>query len=287
VEYLRGLMLIMIGDGEELLDLPAETIASMRNTAAEASLRQVIRALKLFNEAGRALKGSLHPQLPLELAFIEAATPDQAGPGALPQIKDDTGTQARPVAHVPASAPRATTVAAPSPATAYAAPPPEPERPPTSVQTPAKTGGGISLEVARSQWTEILQAVRPQSRSVEALLKSGYPENVVGNTIIIGFEHEFHKRKIKDGENSRLVEDAIQQVLGQPCRVECELASRPATQPVATPGPQASPAKTGPSPVQTQETPSAARRREAVQDPVIQVAVEELGAQVVDVTDNQ
>jgi DNA polymerase-3 subunit gamma/tau len=84
VEYLRGLMLIQVGDGDQLLNLPQETLEIMRDQAARIPFRQVVQSLKLFNDAGRALKASLHPQLPLELAFVEAVTPARTEPAATP-----------------------------------------------------------------------------------------------------------------------------------------------------------------------------------------------------------
>ncbi len=78
------------------------------------------------------------------------------------------------------------------------------------------------------------------------------------------------------------VREALEQAVGQPCRVVGELSSQQASQAAAAPEPpparkEASSAAREPSP--------AGRYRQAAQDPVIQAAVEELGAQVVDVSD--
>jgi DNA polymerase-3 subunit gamma/tau len=83
VEYLRGLMLVKLGNGPELLDLPAETLQRMQVQAAGVDARTIIRATDRFNQALFDLKSSLLaiPQLPLELAFVEAITlPPVVGP---------------------------------------------------------------------------------------------------------------------------------------------------------------------------------------------------------------
>jgi len=300
VEYLRGLMLLQVCAGEGLLNLPQETVDTMRDQAAQIPFRQVMRSVKLFNEVSRALKGSLHPQLPLELAFIEAATPDMAQPVA-PPVRE-----AAP--NVPTRQPKEPTgEIRDAPATAVTAAPAVPASPPAtraarnSAQTvepkavttqESSAAGGLTVEAVRSQWGQILDHIRPRSAALQALLRDSWAERVEGSKVVIGFKHTFHKDKVSETENCRIVEEALEQVLGQPCRVECELASGQSSRPSPArrpppPAPETSQAReaTGSSPAAARESSSAARYRAATQDPVVQAAVEELGAQVVDVTE--
>lgn len=283
VEYLRSLMLLQVGDGDRLLNLAKETLETMRDQAAQIPFRQVVRSVKLFNKAGRALKGSLHPQLPLELAFIEAATPDLTEAAAPPAREAAVSLQARPLNRSPAGTPRISvtpslTATPPAPASS-----PTTTMPRNSAQTveskaaPVQVSagvGGLSVEAVRSQWGQILELIGPRSRALQALLRDGWAERVKENTVVIGFDtrRKFHKEKVSEDENCRMVEEALEQVLGQPCRVECETVSRQSSRPA--------PAR---RPAVAREPSSAERYREVTQDPVIQAAVEELGAQVVDV----
>jgi DNA polymerase-3 subunit gamma/tau len=298
VEYLRGLMLLQVGDGDQSLNLPQETLETMRDQATRIPFRQVLQSVKLFNEAGRSLKGSLHPQLPLELAFIEAATPDLTEPAASPAQEAATDVPTRPPNRSLGETPNTPTT--PSPAVAS----PAPERLPatstaqSSTQTvepkavPAEASAGadsLSVEAVRLRWGQVLQDIRPRSAALQALLRDSWVERVEGKTVVIGFKHTFHKDKVSETENCRIVEQALEQVLGRPCRVECELVSRQSSQPIperrappASPGTPRSREATG-SPATTGEPSSAERYRAVTQDPVIQAAVEELGAQVVDV----
>jgi DNA polymerase-3 subunit gamma/tau len=288
VEYLRALMLLQVSDGDRLLNLSPETLETMRNQAAQISLRQVVRSVKLFNEAGWALKGSLHQQLPLELAFIEAVKPgftqSAIDPSAQPTNQSPSRTsETRGTPSSPRTRP------APLPSVEQTTPPANSqvaEPKPTSVQPSVKTSN-VSLETVRLHWAEILGAIRPQSRSVEALLRSGHPASVEGNTVVIGFAHAFHKRKVEEAENRQLIEGALKQVLGQGCQVRCELVSQRPSQRTASPGtspPLSEPDRAGAA---ASETLGADRYQQVAQDPVIQAAVEELGAQVVDVSDDE
>jgi DNA polymerase-3 subunit gamma/tau len=262
VEYLRGLMLILVGDGDQLLNLPAETLDQMRGAAERISLRKTVRALRLFNEAGRALKGSLHPQLPLELAFIEAAVPEQmAGESSPPKTTTNAPepiASSKPAGVSEKKAQSAASTAGPSTS--------DPAGGPREVAE-----GQVSLAALQRHWARILKAVRPKSHSVEALLKSGHPESVSGDTVVIGFEHQFHKGKVEQAENRRLVEDAIHETLGHRCRVTCALVSE---------------LRGRPAPTETRSSSASEPRGDVTEDPVIQTAVEELGARVVNVSDN-
>jgi len=299
VEYLRGLMLIQVGDGDQLLNLPQETLEVMRDQAGRIPFRQVVQSLKLFNEAGRALKASLHPQLPLELAFVEAVTPAQTEPAAAP-AQEAVASVAVGSSNPPAqqATPRPTAPTGPTPSPTTATPPD------TTPVTSAKDGpaldspaaDGPTIGAVRSQWGQMLQLIRPRSALLQAVLRDGWAERVEGNKVVIGFDpsRQFHRDKASEAENRRIVEEALAQVLGQPCRVECEAVPRRSGQTTgrhsaspspATPASPPAQAEPGSSPAMAREAAPDERYREATQDPVIKSAVEELGAQVVDVSD--
>src|SRR5512136_922233 len=94
VEQLRSLMLIKLGD-PALVDLPVEQRATYNGQAERLELDRLTRAIKLFNQAALDLRGGWQPQLPLELALVEAlqqpAAPTVAGPAA-PAARKPTPT---------------------------------------------------------------------------------------------------------------------------------------------------------------------------------------------------
>jgi DNA polymerase-3 subunit gamma/tau len=300
VEYLRGLMLIQVGNGDQLLNLPQETLETMRDQASQISFRQVVRSVKLFNEAGRALKGSLHPQLPLELAFIEAVMPDPAKVAAPPTRETTANNSERSTNRSPAEKPGAAETMPPAVASLpapIASPPPvstQASRPEAAPLQTSTATSNLSLETIQAQWGQVLQVIRPRSALLQAVLRDGWAARVEGNTVVIGFDpkREFHKNKVAEDENRRMVEEALGQVLGLPCRVECRLISPPSLGPIPIPAsspssPQSHPEQetTAGSSAVARESASADRYREVTQDPVIRTAVEELGAQIVDVSD--
>ncbi|MBM3190026.1 MAG: DNA polymerase III subunit gamma/tau, partial [Chloroflexi bacterium] len=75
LDHLRALLYLGVGGDESLEYLGVESLAAMRALASRDgfSLGAIVRAIRLFNEAGQGLRGAARPQLPLELALVESA----------------------------------------------------------------------------------------------------------------------------------------------------------------------------------------------------------------------
>jgi len=289
VEYLRGLLLIKAGSGASLLNVTSEVLTEMKNQAQQLSAKALLRTVRLFNQASLDLKASLQPQLPLELAFIEAT------------LDEDAITEREPVSETQQGAGQEVTSAPPPPTTSPSAlregqvveggratqaaavdtglQPSSAEEPPTDRTAPSASG--VTLEQVRLNWARILAEIRPHNRSVEALLRSGRAEAVEGNVVVLGFPYAFHKERIQEPKCQALVEQVFSQVLGSSCRVKCILVSQ-------------SDSKTTPQPPQTSRPEPAKgdgkdresredKYRAIAEDPVVRAAVNKYGAQVVDI----
>lgn len=263
LEYLRALMLLSVGGADGLESLGPETIEDLRVlTASEGySLGLVVRAIRLFSEATQALRYAVRPELPLELALVEATLPVAATAEPAPQPQRAARPAARsasPRPQAPVAAPppeeRVVTppqVAVEKPAVESAPPPPRPA--PETAPTPAtpapvrepepapaaaadapatgapaaaegeQPGRGLTLDWVRGHWQKVLMHVRSNSRNVEALLKSVEPVEVRGNLIALGCESEFHCTSLSEEHRRVLVEQALTAVLGVPCAVTCHV----------------------------------------------------------------
>lgn len=72
-----------------------------------------------------------------------------------------------------------------------------------------------------AKWSDIRQAVRAQSKNVEALLNSCSPTAMEGSTLVLACDAEFHATTLQKPDNKRLVEGALSQAVGGPCYVKC------------------------------------------------------------------
>lgn len=76
------------------------------------------------------------------------------------------------------------------------------------------------------KWPEILQAVKPMNHSVEALLRACRPAQLNEGRITIEVFYPFHKQKLEEERNRKIIEDGIKKVLGFPWKVYCTLAQK-------------------------------------------------------------
>ena len=216
VEYLRQLLLISVGEGVSLAQVTPETLEEMKRQAERLPIEELVRAVKLFHQAELDLKAGSQSQLPMELAFIEAAL------GA-----EKITSQAT---HFPSSSEAKGTAKPKEVPMAHPALDDKPEtlvkkRPEGEVQV-TSAGPELTLDAINSQWNRILQEVRLRNRSVEALLKSCRPIKVEGQGIVLGFYYPFHKEKIEEPQNKTLVESAVSQVVKSTCHIRCVLSPR-------------------------------------------------------------
>jgi len=265
VEHLRALLLVRLGSGIPPAHVSEDLRERVESQAAAFSASALAKAIRLFSRAAGEARSGWQPQLPLEMAFVEAALPTQSEPAA--------------PAHPPAGEMKPQQVREPSaqysaPATASKGA--EVDRAAESRaeqrrQTDAGIGealppvdGELTVEAVRDRWTSLLDALRPENRSLEALLRSSRPKAVEGDVVVLGFSHSFHKEKVEEDQNKRAVEDALSDLIGSRCRVRCVVESQSPNAPVSASKREGGRGSDG-----------------VAEDPVVRAAVEDLGAQIV------
>ncbi len=244
LDHLRAVLLLSVGGDEGLDQLSPQALDHMRRLARDRdfSLKALVRAIRLFNEAGVGLRNAVRPQLPLELALIETALsvngekdlkvsePETADVAAEAEEADGEGEgeDASPTRRVAEGAPSEETQAVgveegvqvveetveeESPKAPVEEAPSEPEE----EGTPQK----LTLDWVCGNWDLVLMKIKPKSYQVRALLNSAYPVAVRDDLITLGCNAEFHRDKLSEDKRRGLVEDVLSQVLGVSCRVQC------------------------------------------------------------------
>lgn len=272
VEHLRALLLVRLESGVIPPHVSDDMRPRLKEQAHSFSPRALARAVRLFNQAAAEAKGGWQPQLPLEMAFVEAALPpepESAGPRTPPT--QDTTRSSSP-AHRAASSPAKTR------STPVRSAPPAPPQPSKTIQEPGPAysnppsgDGSLSPEGVRTRWPEFLNALRPRNLSLEALMRSCEPVAVEGDVVLLGFTHNFHRSKVEEQHNKQLVEDVLSSLVGQRCSVRCVLAG----QERAAPPPQRAQAES------PEREPGRSAEQIIAEDPVVRAAIEDLGAQIV------
>lgn len=110
--YLRSILFAKIGGPDFLTDVPPDAVDAARELVGQSNVDHLIFALRQFGSVDSTSRGSLHNQLPLELAFIESALWEprgsDAGAGtsdqAPPSTSGATITRPGPIARRPEAA---------------------------------------------------------------------------------------------------------------------------------------------------------------------------------------
>ena len=284
VEYLRGLLLLKMGDGVGLLraSVTDEILVCMKEQVTRLSPRKLLRATRLFNEAALEMRAGFLPQLLLELAFVESAA-DESVVAESPTTPSFAPARQQPAA---VASPSGTSVQAhplpPSPPPATDPPAPKASAPQTAAlpDSPALTGN-LSFELVEGNWQRILVQLRQADKKVEALLRSARLVGVEGGSVIIEVPSDWLKGRIEQPSALSQVEQCIGQVIAVPARVRCVIKGKyqSHTPTAAAVVRETRPAEPGPSLGGSPESPGEAGSEE---DPMLQEALS-LGAEIKDV----
>lgn len=271
LDYLRGLLLVKNGS-VSLLNTTDEIREEMIALAEAISLERLVQIAKLFNEAVNFVKTGIHGQLPLELAFVEAALwneetmpsreKEQRMVFAKPVLSDiaRSATEEKKVStSAEAATPSSTATPPVAPKESFVEEAPEP----APISAASAAAGGITLAWLQENWGRLLQATRPRNRVVEALLKSCEPVAVEGDLVTLGFYHSFHKERMAEDKHRTVVEESLAELAGCSCRVKCVLYE-------------------GDRKGREQQN-EVDRREKLLENPVVSEAIKRYGAKVVDI----
>lgn len=90
----------------------------------------------------------------------------------------------------------------------------------------APRGKQVNLEEIQEKWKEVLVAVKPHNHSLEGLLRSTKPVEVVGDKLRIEVFYQFHLDQLKQEKFLKLVEEAVASVFSSGLRLEYYLGNK-------------------------------------------------------------
>ncbi|MFN8476174.1 MAG: DNA polymerase III subunit gamma/tau [Anaerolineae bacterium] len=239
LEYLRGLLLIQHGSAA-LLNVTPEALERMEAQARRIPPAALVRAIRVFGDAAQAQRGGLQPQLPLELAVVEAVLDLSHAPAAsappAPSVREAPPAPARPSAAPPSA------VAAPPPSSGPvpdqpSEPSPSPAAPEIAselaaepmvaadVERPAAEAGSYLAELL-GQWEHVIAILHQQNRQLAALMKDCYPLDASEDSVTIGVYYPFHHKRLEEPKQRGLLEKTLSDTLGRKIRLVCKLTPK-------------------------------------------------------------
>jgi DNA polymerase-3 subunit gamma/tau len=201
VEYLRGLMLIQMGNANQV-EATADVKKQMQAHAKSFSMSDVLRMMKAFNNAAVDLRGGWQPSLSLELALAEVLD----APIEAPQIavSSPSGTPSQPKPK-PVSAPSTETQ-----------PQAESEAAPHPQEKSAVSAGDIL-----KAWKHMSASLPKAQANLSALMNSVKMIDVQGKTLILGLASDVLVSKIDKPDQIEAIQKLIKDEFGADVSVRC------------------------------------------------------------------
>ncbi len=260
-DTLRGLLLIRLGAGQTWTDPTTEERAIFDEMVLRADPERLNKAVRSFSDVAAKQRTGWQPQLPLELAFVEAALQTTPVPPAAPlgqaAVVPKSATVPQPAQAGATKARMETQKPVSSRVEVREGPPAQEENPITPVvdadassgkqrnrvrEAPAKSeieavpptdrvppvDNGVPapdsglVDSAKANWSEIIKQVQPVG--LGALLRDAS----VGGAdqdghLVLLFQHPFHCERVAQETNLRKVEDYLSQTFQQTVRIRCVL----------------------------------------------------------------
>lgn len=211
VDYLRNLILVHTDNSGQIEAAP-EAHAQMARQAQGLSLPDLLRIIRLFNQAAGESRSTWHPALPLELAFIDSV--EVALPEREVEIERHQPALARSQPGPPVRNP-----AQPDRSLA--------ETPPKFGEDPAQPGlpGALTIDAVIQNWRKVLALVRQRNPQTQGLLNSCKPLGVKDGFLVLGFNSDFVRSKMEKTEHLEIAHQVLQQVLGVEAPLRCIVVS--------------------------------------------------------------
>jgi len=194
VEYTRGLMLIQMGNTEQV-EATREVKTQMEAHANAFNTSDVLRMMKIFNNAATYLRGGWQPSLSLELALAEVID----APAEIAQVAASPRTKPQPV-----SAPVAESK-------------PEVKKEPAPViESPAINSNDIV-----KAWKPLINALPKAQANLGALMNSVKMIDVQGKTLILGMASDVLVEKLNKPDQIETIQRLIKDHFHVDLAVRC------------------------------------------------------------------
>ena len=200
VEYMRGLMLMQMGNPDQV-EATREVKTQMQAHANAFSPTDVLRMMKIFNNAATDLRGGWQPSLSLELALAEVLD----APAESSQLAAPPRTKPQPAA---------TQRAESKPEVKQEAPPPVGEK--SAPDRPVLNSGDVV-----KAWKSLSAALPKAQANLSALLNSVKMIDVQGKTLVLGLASDVLVSKLDKPDQIEIIQKLIKDHFHVDVAVRC------------------------------------------------------------------
>ena len=197
-----------------LAKLRSELLAKVgigEGTSSSLGKEELLTLIALFSEGAKELKSALIEELPLEIAIIKWGEEGKEKENLDEEIKSEkieTKKEIKEEEKVNLEEPNQ-------------------DQKETSSSEPTSENPLLTSNLDEVIWKDILTKVRPINASIEALLRAARPLNFDGKNLKLGVYYRFHKERLEENGNRRILEDVVTKIIGVPVRISCTLTEPP------------------------------------------------------------
>jgi len=204
----------LYAEGSDLVQFTKDFLEFLREKLMEATesdnldeIRELIRTINHFQNAYDKLKTATIPQLPLEIAILEASLapfPPHINPDAVQEPKKSSATEKSVKTEENLiSEPRAHSTLKKT----------------ISEQEVVSNEEKVPLTIShvKENWPRVIERIK--TPFVKLSLKEGLPVLVENSQIVIEFKSNFHKEKINSAEIKQEIENVIREIFEEPAKI--------------------------------------------------------------------
>jgi DNA polymerase III subunit gamma/tau len=219
VEHLRNLLILKAtNDGSNLIFVSKEAWNKLLSQSQKVDLERLSKFITLFIKSEGEIKNSTQPRITLEVALIKACSSDSV---INPPLSNNESAKMTPLVQASPQQQVSKKIRVEDKKVEVK------EQVCNNEEQEYKKEQRISLSAVKANWQKILELVKKSSIGTYAFLIEGLPIDLNKDVLSIGFKEKntFHRDKINQSENKKIVEQSLFTVLGYPIGVKCTSSS--------------------------------------------------------------
>lgn len=210
IEHFRNIAVASISrDLSSLIDAGEEKLKRYRESAEKFTVEETLYAIYALSNAMEMMRKTALGRIPLEAALVKLTRP-----GSIPSLSEIADRIDRLASG--AAAQRSSVDAAGQSSSGGLG-----QADAAKGHKQASYSQDAGLDDIVTSWSGVINFVKSKKISIASYLQEGYPINLDGNTLVVGFPKEFafHKEMLESADNRKLVEEAITGSFGKAMKI--------------------------------------------------------------------
>jgi len=207
LEHFRNMLMAKITQGKpESLELSEENIRRYQNESQQFQVADILRMIKLVADLNMVLKRTTEPRTYLEIALVKLSRLDSSV--KLEEILESLNSLKEGGCDWKGNNPTGENSFDTKPKN------PNPPVAPKNISLP--------FSQVQTKWDKVLEKIKKKKTSLWSCLVEGKLSCLEEDLVILEFHNgrKFHKQQVEKKENSKLIEEAMKEILEVPLRIK-------------------------------------------------------------------